>query len=128
VLNSPLALSVQNDKVVKVEGEHASDFEAICKARGDVLHYISEISMGMNPGGILTQNPQFIPEDKNFGTLHCGHGGNASYGSRIGPHLDGVMDRPSVWIDGVQVMDHGRLAPNYLPAELDYWLREYARS
>ncbi|SRR6266481_925476 len=124
ILNSPLILEVRNDLVVDIQGEQKDRFLDICRNRGEILKYISEISLGMNPGGILTQSSQFIPEEKNYGTLHCGHGGNASYGHRIGPHLDGVMDRPTVFLDDQLLMKDGQLIKTHTESDLFVWLHK----
>jgi leucyl aminopeptidase (aminopeptidase T) len=122
ILNSPLTLTVKDDQIDEIKGEHKDLFEAVCEKRGDILKYISEISLGMNPGGLLTPSSQFIPEEKNYGTLHCGHGGNASYGTRKGPHLDGVMDRPTVFLDEMLLMNDGQIANVHLDEDLHVWL------
>lgn len=78
ILDSPLTCHVKQDRIVECSGSHRDEFLRICEQRGEILRYISEISLGMNPAGVLTRVAQFIPEEKNYGTLHCGHGGNAS--------------------------------------------------
>jgi leucyl aminopeptidase (aminopeptidase T) len=122
ILHSPLACIVSHDRIVEVEGVHQDKFLEICRDRGDVLRYISEVSVGINPDGLLTPAPHFIPEEKNYGTMHCGHGGNASYGSRAGPHLDGVMNKPTIEINGVVLMKDGKLSPNLVDPDLWIWL------
>jgi leucyl aminopeptidase (aminopeptidase T) len=122
VLNSPLIMNIRNDQIVHIEGHGRESFLEVCQKRGEILKYISEISLGMNPGGILTPSSQFIPEEKNYGTLHCGHGGNASYGSRVGPHLDGVMDRPTVFLDDVLLMKDGKILKTHTEDDLFVWL------
>lgn len=122
VLDSPLILDVKEDRIVHIEGKGRDLFLEVCNNRGEVLKYISEISLGLNPGGILTPSSQYIPEEKNYGTLHCGHGGNASYGSRVGPHLDGVMDRPTVSLNDVLLVKDGKVVEKHLENDLFVWL------
>lgn len=122
ILESPLVLEVRNDKVVEVSGENAADWERVCRQRGEILNFISEISVGLNPGGQVTAAPDFIPEEKNLGTLHCGHGGNASYGKRHGPHLDGVMNSPTIIVGGFELMQNGKLSPGLVPEGLLDWI------
>lgn len=124
ILEAPLILDVENDEIKRTKGRHASEFRQICQERGGILRYISEISLGMNPAGRLTSNRLFIPEEKNLGTMHCGHGGNASYGNRIGPHLDGVLNRPTVELDGNVVMKDGKLSPEFIHPDLLNWLNQ----
>jgi leucyl aminopeptidase (aminopeptidase T) len=124
VLDSPLALDIKNDQITHIEGKGREAFLEVCQKQGEILKYISEISLGMNPGGILTPSSQFIPEEKNYGTLHCGHGGNASYGSRVGPHLDGVMDRPTIFLNDVLLMKDGKLLTTHIEDDLLVWLHD----
>jgi leucyl aminopeptidase (aminopeptidase T) len=122
VVRSPLILKVRNDQIVDIQGNSREQFLNVCENRGEILKYISEVSLGMNPGGIITESSQFIPEEKNYGTLHCGHGGNASYGNRVGPHLDGVMDRPTVFLDDLLLMKDGQIFKTHIEEDLFVWL------
>ena len=76
LLKEALRLQVQNDRILEVSGSAADRFRAICAQRGAILNYISEISVGLNPFSRVSPDPEYIPEEKTFGTLHCGHGGN----------------------------------------------------
>ncbi len=56
-------------------------------------------------------------EEKLLGTVHFGHGGNLSFGSRVGTHFDAVIRRPSVETGGVTILIDGQvnrelLSPN----------------
>lgn len=126
ILKEPLTCRVEQDRIVEVVGPAREQFLRVCDERGDILRYISEVSLGMNPAGVVTGAARFIPEEKNYGTLHCGHGGNASYGSRQGPHLDGVMGSPTVRIDGVPLMVDGRLIATCINKSIATWLEECA--
>ncbi len=125
VLAEPLVLRVDGDEIVETTGPNAGGFSQICRDRGNIIKFISEISIGLNPAGALTSSPEFIPEEKMYGTLHCGHGGNASYGSRTGPHLDGVMRDPTVIVDGVLIMEDGKLVPGLLADHSNKWLNQH---
>jgi len=126
IMQSPLTCHVERDRVMECSGFGSETFWQVCQKRGNILRFISEISLGMNPAGVLTPAPQFIPEEKNYGTLHCGHGGNASYGTRHGPHLDGVMGRPTVHIDGKPLMVDGRLVAGCVDKTSADWLDGYS--
>jgi len=71
------------------------------------LNYISEISFGINSVIAEEENSQSIVEEKNIGTCHFGSGGNLSYGNRKGPHFDGVIMQPTVFLDGQLLMRNG---------------------
>lgn len=122
LLESPLVLTVEHDKVMEVYGPARQAFLDLCARRGDMLRYISEISLGFNPFVGITPEPEFIPEEKTYGTAHCGHGGNSSYGPRVGAHIDGIITAPTVEINGVCVMEHGKLLPGVVGGDLLDWL------
>ena len=48
-----------------------------------------------------------IIEEKNAGTFHVGNGGNQAYGKRSGPHFDGVISKPSIFIDNNLIISDG---------------------
>lgn len=122
ILESPLTLSVVDDRVTEVHGQYRQAFVDLVKRRSSILNLISEVSLGLNPFVGVTAEPEFIPEEKTYGTAHCGHGGNASYGNRVGPHIDGVIKSPTVDIDGLTLMKDGRVVDGLLDGELLSWL------
>jgi leucyl aminopeptidase (aminopeptidase T) len=52
-----------------------------------------------------------LEDEKVLGTCHVAVGSNAFFGGTVGVgvHLDGVLCDPSLWIDGVRMMEEGRL-------------------
>lgn len=127
LLESPLVLTVERDRIVNVAGHHSRAFHELVARRGEVLNYISEISIGMNPFVGVTPEREFIPEEKTYGTAHCGHGGNASYGHRTGPHIDGVIKTPLIEINGVRVMEEGRFQSGLTETGDFDWLEDTHR-
>jgi hypothetical protein len=122
LLKDALHLRVEHDRVCEVSGPAAERFRGICAERGDILSFISEISIGLNPFVGISAAPAFIPEEKTFGTLHCGHGGNSSYGVRKGPHIDGVMAKPTVVAGGRMLMLNGAISPGLIEESSLNWL------
>lgn len=124
VLNEALHLQVENDRVCEASGPAADRFHEICVQRGDILRFISEISIGLNPFAGVSAAPAYIPEEKTFGTLHCGHGGNASYGERKGPHIDGVMAKPTLVVGGRKLMQDGVMPAGLIEESSRKWLAQ----
>jgi leucyl aminopeptidase (aminopeptidase T) len=124
LLQEPLHLQVEQDRISELSGPAAGRFRETCAARGDILNFISEISLGLNPLVGVSAASAYIPEEKTFGTLHCGHGGNASYGERKGPHLDGVMARPTVTVGGRLVMRDGVIVAGLIEESSLRWLTQ----
>lgn len=116
-LNEPLIFQLRNDEVVDVAGnlEHINKYKELM-ARDKRLKYICEIAIGLNPNIIYNKNPYFICEEKTLGMVHFGFGGNFSYGDRHGPHFDGVVKLPSIYIDdNIQIMNSGKFNECILP-------------
>jgi len=103
----PLKVRIRKDEIVDVEGRHAKEFLNII-SKHPILKYSSEISIGVNPLTCSVEDPNSIIEEKNIGTFHVGNGGNQSYGSRKGPHFDGVVSKPTISIGNVVIMEDGK--------------------
>jgi leucyl aminopeptidase (aminopeptidase T) len=72
-------------------------------------HNIAEIAWGTNPKARITGN---IGEDKKLlGSVHIGIGRNIAYGGTIDSpiHLDCVILKPTVEVDGMIVIKKGQL-------------------
>ena len=106
-----LKIKVQNDKITAINGLRKPDFIKILD-RDEILYYISEISMGINPMTTI-KNDIYIVEEKKLGTMHFGHGANLSYGHRIGLHMDGVIAKPTLKIGNKIIIRNGELNSNF---------------
>lgn len=77
----------------------------------------TEASVGLNRRALLVGNQR---EDKNvFGSMHFGLGTNVDVGGTVASniHIDGVVLRPTVDVDGVlKIQDGEFLTPLYEPA------------
>jgi leucyl aminopeptidase (aminopeptidase T) len=108
-------LHVEADEIQIVHG--SNEFEELV-SRYPTLRCISEVSFGINPVWTQVDSPHSIVEEKNLGTVHFGAGGNFSYGNRKGPHFDSVIHSPTVWLDGVPIMQDGRFLETFLSLEV----------
>jgi len=52
-----------------------------------------------------------LEDNKVFGTVHIGFGDNSRYGGKIkcAYHAHGVIQKPTVYIDGKILIDNGKL-------------------
>lgn len=114
VVEQPLTLVVEADRVVSVGGESSERFKQT-NLFDDALWNVAEISMGLNPTAGFSPDPSHIIEEKQLGSVHFGHGSNGSYGMRkVGPHWDGVIRNASLSVDGTTVVEAGRIVRRYL--------------
>lgn len=72
--------------------------------------YVGELGIGTNPKAIVSG---FVLEDeKVLGTCHLAFGSSFSYpGGKIKSdiHWDGILLRPTIWVDNKKIMDSGEL-------------------
>jgi leucyl aminopeptidase (aminopeptidase T) len=110
-VTNPVKLSVLDGRVAKIEGAaDASRLRSLLEAVGDPQAYnVAEVGIGCNHGARLSGVT--LEDEKVLGTCHVAVGSNAFFGGTVsvGVHLDGVLREPSIWIDGVQIMQGGWL-------------------
>lgn len=109
-LSQPLTLRVKEGVVQSVTGapEEVQAVESLF-ADDATARNIAEFAIGTNPNARLIGN---LAEDKKrSGTVHFAIGDSMSLGGRVesSVHLDGLMLRPTVRVDGQAVVEDGRL-------------------
>jgi leucyl aminopeptidase (aminopeptidase T) len=126
LLSEPVIWDLENGKIVRISGgAQAREFERIIATRGDEFsRYIGELSVGTN---YAARSIGSALEDKEvYGRVHiaCGTGVSAADGSwrhryQSTLHLDGIMTRPTLKVDGRTVVEDGEIlvAPRPGPAQ-----------
>lgn len=76
---------------------------------GDHGRSLAELGIGTNPAATLTGN--VLEDEKVIGTAHIAFGTSAGLGgvNVAGVHIDGVLLRAAVEVDGERLLDHGDL-------------------
>lgn len=69
---------------------------------------LCELGIGTNLEAKVTGN--VLEDEKALGTVHVAFGNNLGFGGKNNGkiHLDGVVRRPDLWIDGTQIIKKGR--------------------
>ena len=106
LVNEPLRLSIENGRVVKVQGKHAPLLEETFQKYEDRAKYpyrvrhIGELGIGINPGAVLIGS--MIMDEKVLGTGHVAVGSNYWFGGDIRTiyHGDQVFKSPVFYVDG----------------------------
>ena len=77
-------------------------------AGGEHGRALAELGIGTNPAAILTGN--VLEDEKVIGTIHLAFGTSAGLGgvNVAGVHIDGVLLRPTVELDGRLLVSDGR--------------------
>jgi leucyl aminopeptidase (aminopeptidase T) len=115
---SHLAVSYENGRCVGAQGEGAEKLAELVEGH-EYATDVAEIAWGTNPLQTLSlgtdRNP--IDAERHSGTVHVGIGPSPIFGSRTTSklHLDGLVIRPSIYLDGEPIMEDGHLLVLDLP-------------
>jgi hypothetical protein len=110
-LATPIALHVENGRVVRIDGD--ADAFALRRYLADygdenATMFPAEASVGINRRAVVRGIQR---EDKNiFGAMHFGLGTNVDVGGSIESriHMDGVVLEPTLYVDGEERIRDGR--------------------
>lgn len=116
LLEEPLELTVENGIVIDIKGDSTAaqirqQFgEAASRLRSkdrEMVWTVAEFGFGMNPNARMTGH--VLEDEKQLGTCYFSIGDNSSLGgsAAVGIHIPGVISKPSVWLDDVQILDEG---------------------
>lgn len=115
---SHLAVRYENGRCVAAQGEGAEKLASIVDGH-DYATDVAEIAWGTNPLQTMTLGTERNPIDaeRHSGTVHVGIGPSPIFGSRTTSrlHLDGLIVKPTIELDGVPIMADGHLLVLDLP-------------
>jgi 2,5-dihydroxypyridine 5,6-dioxygenase len=109
-LEDPIRLTIVDSRIVSIDGGWQADrMRADLEALDDEASYYcpAEIAIGINESAELTG---LLREDKKLlGSCHVAYGANDDIGGTVAArtHVDGLMHRPTVEIDGRVVVADG---------------------
>ncbi len=108
VLDEPLKLTFKDGLLANVEGKGAA---VLLEQLGDApkARNLAELGIGTNDKARFTG--VILEDEKIYGTVHIALGSNDTFGGTVaaGIHLDGVMRKPMLLLDGRVVVADGRL-------------------
>lgn len=108
VLDEPLVLTFEDGLLVNAEGKGAA---ALLKQLGDApkARNLAELGIGTNDKARFTG--VILEDEKIYGTVHIALGSNDTFGGTVsaGIHVDGVMRKPTLLLDGRIVVGDGLL-------------------
>lgn len=121
ILRENIKLTVEAGVIVKVEGgEEAKEYDAWLHHFNDPgMLKMAHIAYGFNPGAILTGN--VVEDERVWGATEWGIGYVSTLdappdGQDAVSHSDGICLNSSVWLDGKQIMDNGKIVNEELKA------------
>ncbi|WP_367339144.1 aminopeptidase [Aminivibrio sp.] len=108
VLSAPLHLVFKKGLLVKAEGPDAGRLE---KMLGDntPARNLAELGIGTNDKARVTG--VILEDEKIYGTVHIALGSNDTFGGTVaaGIHVDGIITRPNLFLDGKLVVGEGKV-------------------
>jgi leucyl aminopeptidase (aminopeptidase T) len=110
VKNSNLKIEVKKGYAAKISGGMlAKKLSRMLDAVGKNARNIAEFGIGTNDSAKLSG--VILEDEKVKGTVHIALGNNVSMGGKVNVpiHLDGVMKKPTVYLDKKILMKNGKL-------------------
>jgi leucyl aminopeptidase (aminopeptidase T) len=105
----PVQLTVEDGELVAATGEMGEELMRQLTAAGPDGTRIAELGIGTNEKAILSG--ELLEDEKLLGTVHVAFGASAGIGGelQVPVHLDCVVMKPTLTIDGREVVRAGQL-------------------
>ncbi len=107
--DEPVELVVEGGHLTSARGGQGMAFMDLLTAHGDDGTNVAELGIGTNEKAILTGN--ILEDEKILGTCHVAFGASAAIGGtvQVPVHLDAVVIKPTVSLDGEDIVREGEL-------------------
>ncbi|MDR1272756.1 MAG: aminopeptidase [Clostridiales Family XIII bacterium] len=103
-----LTLTLVDGRITDISGgKTAKNLRDFLKDKDGEATGIAEFGIGTNPGAKIIGHP--LVDEKVWGTIHIAFGMNVSMGGtrQSDIHYDCIIKEPTVWVDGVMILDKG---------------------
>ncbi len=110
IKNAAIKIEVKNGYATKISGgSTANRLRKMLDSVGKNARNIAEFGIGTNDSAKLSGI--LLEDEKVLGTVHIALGNNISMGGNVNVpiHLDGVIKKPTVYLDGKKIMSNGKL-------------------
>jgi len=107
--DEPVELTVENGELVNATGEMGEELMRQLTVAGPDGTRVAELGVGTNEKATLTG--ELLEDEKILGTVHVAFGASAGIGGEIQVpvHLDCVVMKPTLTVDGREVVRDGEL-------------------
>ncbi len=108
-VREPITLQVVDGNLEEASGPEGAQLLKMLRAAGPQGTGVAELGIGTNEKAILTGN--LLEDEKLLGTCHVAFGASAGVGGvvQVPIHLDCVVLKPTVAIDGREIVREGEL-------------------
>ena len=106
-LEKSIKIAVEKGFATKIEGDNGK-ISALLDKNGNDARNIAEFGIGLNEKAKISGS--VLEDEKVLGTCHIALGNNSGFGGKVNVplHLDGVIQRPTIEIDGKKIMEEGK--------------------
>ncbi|MGB3092963.1 MAG: aminopeptidase [Candidatus Zixiibacteriota bacterium] len=109
-VKKPIRIMVKDGLATEITGDRsAEELEKMLEPFGQPGRNIAELGIGTNHKARIVGN--VLEDEKVMGTVHMALGDNKSMGGNVSvqSHLDGILLKPTLWIDEEKIMEDGEL-------------------
>jgi len=108
-VSAPVELTVRDGHLTEATGPEGAQLMQLLTEHGADGTSVAELGIGTNESAILTGN--ILEDEKILGTAHVAFGASAAIGGtvQVPVHLDCVVLRPTVEVDGSAIVRAGEL-------------------
>ena len=109
VIKTPIRVAIKDGYVTEITGgAEAETLSKLLEDKGKEAKNIAELGIGTNEKATPSGSP--LEDEKVMGTVHVGIGDNIIFGGKVKAplHLDGIMKKPTLVIDGKTVIKDGK--------------------
>jgi aminopeptidase len=110
IANKPIKITIKDGMAVEIRGgPQAKKFEKMIDRVGPEARNLAELGVGTNYMAKITGN--ILEDEKVAGTVHLALGNNMSMGGTVNVsfHVDGIITKPTLYIDDVPLIKEGHL-------------------
>jgi leucyl aminopeptidase (aminopeptidase T) len=113
-IKNPIKFKIKQGKVFKISGKkEAKILKNVFDKYGESSKVIAELGIGTN-NSIKKITGNVTIDEKAYGTIHIAFGDSSCIGGKnvSQVHLDGVIQKPCVWIDHKLIINKGKISDN----------------
>jgi leucyl aminopeptidase (aminopeptidase T) len=116
VILDPIRIALQSGNITEIQGGNQADiFRRLLSSMNDSgIYNIAELGIGLNPCSVVSGS--MMEDEGAYGTCHIGIGDNTSFDGTVKAtsHIDLVMHKPTIVIDGDTIQKDGELTVDRL--------------
>lgn len=112
-VDKQINISFKDGYAVDIKGgKAAKELEKLLNNAGKKARNLAEFGIGANEGAKIVGN--MLEDEKVIGTCHIALGNNVGFGGKtnVPLHIDGLIKKPTIFVDGKKIMENGKLCKN----------------